>query len=197
MQGDFSLSAALLQDRKRNYNSMQRYLQKVNTSVFPLDATATPLKWYQGFAAFYLGNREKAFELFRDAEKENPNHLNVLNDLGTAWNLSGDPATAEKYYRKALSIQPAYGDAIINLSIIYFNRGNIVDAYQTLIQFNSTVKRENVNVFKTIITAKASMFTTDEKKLTAFAERFKNPGTIKKLLEDIRKQNGRIEPLLR
>jgi tetratricopeptide (TPR) repeat protein len=165
--------------------------------VFPLDATATPLTWYQGYANFYLGDREKAFALFREAESQNPNHLQVLNDLATSYNLSGDPATAEKYYHKALSIQPGYGDALVNLAIIYYNQGKLEDSYKTLIHYKHPVKKESVQVFQTILTAKATQITSDSMQLAAFTNRLKKPPEIKKVLDEIRLQNGALNKVIR
>ena len=197
LQGDFSLSAALRHDRKRNYDAMRRILDKTNTTLFPLDATATPLAWYQGYAAFYTGDREKAFAFFRKAEKENPNHLNVLNDLGTSYNLAGDPVTAVKYYQKVLTIQPAYGDALMNMAVIYYNQGRVEDAFNSLILFNRQMKPETLKIFQTILMARASMLTTDEKKLKTFSDRLKNPGMVKKVLDEIKANQGRLEASLK
>ncbi|MBK9048040.1 MAG: O-antigen ligase family protein [Bacteroidetes bacterium] len=87
LHGEFLLSDALIAEKNRNYSNMNTYLQQINTSVLPVDVTATPVSWYQGYCWFYLGNIDAAFNAFKEAEKNNPYHLKLLNDLGTCYNI--------------------------------------------------------------------------------------------------------------
>jgi tetratricopeptide (TPR) repeat protein len=161
LKSDFAVSEALIQERQRNFEVMKRYLLKVDREAYPVDVTGTPIARYLGYTEFYLGNLEKAFEYFTEAEKANRNHLMLLNDLGTCYNLKGDPATAEIYYRRALSNQPYFGKALVNLAVLQYNAGLLDSSYQTLMKHKTKISQDAVNVFSTIISAKAVQYTAD------------------------------------
>ena len=132
----------------------------------------------------------------KEAEKVNPNHLRVLNDLGTAYNLSGDMSTAITYYKKALSIQPRFGDALVNLAVVYYNQDKLEEAYKTIIKHKTKVEPQHLMVFKTILTAKAISITGTDEIHSSFNDHFKSVESVKDLLLMIRQQNGRLEDVL-
>lgn len=193
---DFHLSEALLFERENNFEVMQRHLAKIDTWYFPIDATATPVKWYHGFSYFYTGDQQKAFSLFKEAEKVNPNHLMVLNDLGTCYNLSGDPQTAMRYYKKALGMQPAFSDALVNLSVLYYNQGKQHQAYQTLKDFRGKVMPKSVQIFTAVFMAEAATLTNDTTKLNKLQLRLNHPDPIMILLKELRANNKDLKAVL-
>ena len=196
LAAEFNLSAALLQERKKNFDAMKRQLANINRKYYPLDATATPIAWYLGYAHFYTGDQETAFALFKEAEQANPYHLMVLNDLGTCYNLSGDAATAMEYYNKTLTIQPGFGNTLTNVSIIYFNAGQLDSAFSTLIKYKDNIKIESLPVFNTIILAKATTITQDSVKLDALQARMKHPVPLKQLLNEIQEEKGNLSAII-
>jgi O-antigen ligase len=175
MKSDFALSDALISERKRNFGRMKQSLLTIDRSAYPIDVNSTPVAWYLGYVEFYLGNREAAFTYFTEAEKVNRNHLMLLNDLGTCYNLKGDPATAELYYRKALSNQPYFGNALVNLAVLQFNAGQLDSSYQTLMKHKTKISQDHVNVFATIISAKAANYTSDTLIINKIRHEFRNP----------------------
>ncbi len=197
LRSELHLTAALLKERDLQMEAMKRQLEKIDKKYLPVDATATPVAWYHGFSEFYLGNIEKAFSLFKEAEKANPNHLNVLNDLGTAYNLSGDPATAEKYYRKAIAIQPGFGDAHVNLAVLSFNKGDLQGAYDNLIMHEGKIRKDKILIFSTILMAKANTLTGDEDVLTRFQKRLDHQERIMIVISEIQANQGDLAPLLK
>jgi O-antigen ligase len=172
---DFALSDALLKERKRNFTGMKQSLLGVDRKTFPMDVNVTPIAWYLGYVEFYLGNLEPAFQYFTEAEQINGNHLMLLNDLGTCYNLKGDPATAEKYYRKALNNQPYFGNALVNLAVIQYNAGQPDSAYQTLMKHKTKITQEATGVFAAIIAAEAGKYTSDTLIINKLKHEFRNP----------------------
>lgn len=74
-----------------------------------------------------LGNREKAFELFKkalDMDKTNPD-LNY--NVGVLSMNSGDNENAKLYFENTLKLKPDYTDAAINLSTLSINSGNAIN----------------------------------------------------------------------
>ncbi|MEO7873554.1 MAG: O-antigen ligase family protein [Bacteroidia bacterium] len=132
LKAEMHLSNALRAQRTRSWGPMIRETANAKSAYFPMDYASTPVCWYNGFSNFYSGNQEAAFISFKKAEKINPYHFNLLNDLGTCYDQQGNHDLAKEYYLKAIRIAPLFPDALINLSVIYFNSGNIDSAYSTI-----------------------------------------------------------------
>lgn len=197
LKADLLLSKALQEDRKKSYELMRQHLEKIDKAIFPLDVTATPIAWYQGYAWFYSGNLEGAFNSFKEAELVNPNHLTVLNDLGTCYNLKGDAKMATVYYKKALTIQPAYYDALINLAVIYFNQGDLEKSYATVIKVTGKIEPGSIQNIGAIILAKGRTVIKDEKQLNKLEKAVSRPIPLSKLLIELRSQNGDIQEVIK
>jgi len=54
-----------------------------------------------------LNRPAKAIDLLRPAAQAHPTHFRILSNLGTAWQLSGDLAAAERALREAVRVAPA------------------------------------------------------------------------------------------
>ena len=102
-----------------------------------MDPTAAPLSWYRGVAQFSLNDHSAAFESFARAYQINPNHLHVLNNLGTSYELKGDHDRARFYYEQALEISPRFEDAVLNLTAILYNAGQFGQALELIKRIES------------------------------------------------------------
>lgn len=105
-------------------------IEKAETEYYNIDPMCTPLRWYSGSAHYNLGNQELAFADFNKAYQVNPNHVHVLNNLATSYEIKGDHNSAIVLYKQALKISPNFKDAQYNLSATYFNAGKKQDAFQ-------------------------------------------------------------------
>lgn len=188
LRHDFALSYALLSDNRKQYPIMKRHLETIDRKIFPLDATATPIAWYLGYTTFYMGDRESAFGYFKEAVETNPNHLMALNDLGTGYNLSGQPDSAIFYYGRALFIEPEFTDARINLSIVHYNAGRTDKAYETLTRYRGNIRKESLPVFTTIILAKAQSSGWNKEAVDSLRERLGNGQEVLKFLQEVQKE---------
>jgi O-antigen ligase len=115
-----------------------------------LDPTATPLRWYSGLAWYNLGEMNNALGDFEKANKAHPYHIHVLNNLATILGNQDDYTMAKKYYRESVRISSEFTDAALNLSVIYFNEGQIDSAYMTL--RNVTKANDHPN-YQNVVTA--------------------------------------------
>ena len=104
-------------------------VNKAETDYYNIDPMCTPLRWYSGSAYYNLGNQEMAFADFYKAYEVNPNHVHVLNNLATLYEIKGDHAHAIEFYKKALIISPNFEEARVNLCATFFNAGKKQEAY--------------------------------------------------------------------
>jgi O-antigen ligase len=127
--GEIHTKNMLIAQLHRNYARMVREADRASSWYFPMDLTSTPFGWYKGMAFFYSRNIPEAIEQYQNALKINPNHLRILNDLGSSYEHMGDRQRAVTYYRKALAITPQSIEVNLNLSAAYFNLRNIDSSF--------------------------------------------------------------------
>ena len=87
---------------------------------YKMDPSATPLYWYKGEAFFLMGDYPKAKATFEDSKKLHPNHIHVLNNLGSTLVQLDETEAAKEQYRRALEISPNFEEARYNLSAVQF-----------------------------------------------------------------------------
>jgi O-antigen ligase len=120
--------ARLIQDWKKESPEAGRAYSR----FYKMDFASTPIKWYKGEAYFNQGNINEALNNFKEAEKVNPYHIHVLNNIGTCYELKGNHALAIKYYQKAIDYSSYFEDAFFNLSAVYYNLNDYENAIAAL-----------------------------------------------------------------
>ncbi|NOZ35244.1 MAG: hypothetical protein GXO80_08095 [Chlorobi bacterium] len=125
MKGEFYVKKAFESRLKNNYKKTIEYIADANSVFYRIDPFSTPIIWYQGEANFYLNNIDAAFKNFKNANEINPNHIHVLNNLATCFELKKDHSSAIKYYKKAIKISPNFDESLLNLCAVYYNTGKI------------------------------------------------------------------------
>ncbi len=102
-----------------NWDAVITEVRLANSWCYRMDPFSTPLSWYSGMANFSRGNIPAALNDFKAAYQIHPNHIHVLNNLGTCYALSGDYDQARAFYGKALAIAPQFEEAHNNLEQIH------------------------------------------------------------------------------
>ena len=151
---------------------------------YDIDNTSTPLLWYRGVAYFSLKNYELALKDFKQAYQINPNHIHVLNNLGTTYQLIGNSELAKLYYKQAIKVNPTFKEVRVNLSAILFNEKKYDEALSTILNSKVEVywKRQKNNdnydlylktIFNTYINnIKNDISNSDYKKLMIISNDF-------------------------
>ncbi len=163
LRGEIHTKEMLKAQFSKNYARMLREAEKAETYFYKMDLTATPMAWYKGMAYFYSGQVGTATQHFEIAEKINPYHLRILNDLGTCYEKSGEHEKAIEKYRAGLSIAPVFTEGLLNLSATYFNTGQIDSAFSTIDRVQkmkiSLRESENYSLFlEAILKAKVKKY---------------------------------------
>ena len=130
--GEFHTRIMKNHHHKNNWTQMIKEVDKSTNSFYQLDPMSAPLEWYKGVALFSLGNYDLALKSFENAHHIHPNHMHVLNNLASCYEVASNHEKAEEYYLKAISISPEFDEAILNLSAVYFNTGKFQKAYETI-----------------------------------------------------------------
>jgi O-antigen ligase/tetratricopeptide (TPR) repeat protein len=131
---------------KSSWKGVIKEVNKAESYFYKTDPTATPLCWYSGSAYFNLGDKKNAYDQFKKAYTIHPNHVHVLNNLATSYELNGLHDSAIVLYKRAIKISPGFVDPYLNLCAVYFNTGQIDLAYEILMKIdpeNSSQKYED------------------------------------------------------
>ncbi len=129
LSGEVHMKKLLLAKQQNNFARMIREADKASSWFFPMDLTSTPISWYKGMAYFYSKNIPLATEMYENALIINPNHLRILNDLGTTYEQGGEKEKAIRIYKRALEITPLSVEVNLNLSAAYYNLRNIDSSF--------------------------------------------------------------------
>jgi O-antigen ligase len=144
LNGEIHTKNMMIAQLNRNYARMVREADRASSWYFPMDLTSTPFSWYKGMAYFYSRNVPEAIEQYQNALKINPNHLRILNDLGSSYEHMGDRQSAITYYRKAIAITPQSIEVNLNLSAAYFNIRNIDSSFY----FIDQIYKQRMSVYE-------------------------------------------------
>lgn len=129
LSGEIHMKKLYLAQKQSNFARMIREADKAASWFFPMDITSTPINWYKGMAYFYSKNIPEAKKMYELALTVNPNHLRVLNDLGTTYEQGGENEKAIRIYKRALDITPQSVEINLNLSAAYYNLRNIDSSF--------------------------------------------------------------------
>ena len=112
---DVHVKNAISTLHQHNWQKVVAEIDHVNPLVYNLDPSSMPVRWYRGMAYFELGKLAVARKDFKTAERANPYHIHVLNNLGVCSALEGEFVLAHQYYNRLLSIAPDFRPGISNL----------------------------------------------------------------------------------
>ena len=81
---------------------------------------------------FEEGNYDEAEPLLKTIIQQKPTYADVLNKLGFIENLKGNLEEAVKYFERAVTINPRYTEASLNLAITYNELGEFKKAEEVM-----------------------------------------------------------------
>jgi len=140
---------------QKKFDKMLLYTSHSRTFVHQLDITSTPLYWYNGLARYYMNDYEGAFQEYFKAEKLNPYHMQVVNDLGSMYEMRGDHFNSVKCFHRVLEINPAFAMSLQNLSSAKFNMGEVDSAFYYLQKYPYKNTKKYRDDMKVILLVKA------------------------------------------
>lgn len=131
----------------KDWNHVIDRIDAASDPVTTLDVYSTPVEWYKGEALFLLNKTDLALDAFQKAYEANPNHVHVLNNLATCYELLRQRAKAKHYYHRSLNVYPGFKESLLNLCAIYYNENLLDSAYSMLQLADDTLVSERQNSF--------------------------------------------------
>ncbi|MFM2207287.1 MAG: hypothetical protein RL213_1262 [Bacteroidota bacterium] len=141
LQSEYHLGQSMAATLEKQPGRAKREALKAESRWYVSDRTGTPVAWYIGDAAFRAGDRGEAVKQLERARQSSPYHPRVLNDLGTAYEQTGNADSAIACYKAALRVCPGLDETKLNLAAVYFNSGRAAEAADAL---NSIVEPDSL-----------------------------------------------------
>ncbi|MBU0764393.1 MAG: O-antigen ligase family protein, partial [Bacteroidetes bacterium] len=132
LKGEMYSNKLLHAQATQNWKVLIKEADNASSRYYSMDPFSTPVSWYKGVALFSLSRLNEAQAEFSKAYRQHPYHLQILNNLASCYEIKGNHVRSVELYRKALEISSGFEEAIVNLSIVYFNLGEIEKAFQTI-----------------------------------------------------------------
>ena len=86
----------------------------------------------KAMALFKERKYEEAIDAFSLVLENEPDNADIYNNMGVAYSCLGNFDQAERFYTKALELDPELAQAYINLSDLYYKAGDLPSALGTL-----------------------------------------------------------------
>ena len=106
-------------------NNQLKDLKEINLNFYTIDPMSTPLYWHLANNYYYKNDFQSAIGNYEKALKYNPNHIHIINNLGSSYFSIGNMDAARQHYDKALAINPIFTETLMNYAALEFNNGNI------------------------------------------------------------------------
>jgi len=119
--------------RARNqFNITIAAIDKINPNIFNISPTGIPVQWYKGNAYFQKGMLNEALHNFLKANQNHPYHIFTLNNIGSCYELYDNHSSAKQFYYKVLDLSPHLEETLINLSVVYYNTKEYLNALKII-----------------------------------------------------------------
>lgn len=137
--------------QQKNWAAQTATISRAETPFYPLDPAATPIKLIKAEGLFQQSRFEEALQGLLISEKSNPHHLLLLSNIAAAYNRLNNSTEAENYFLKALAVSPESEQVLLNLTAVYFQRGDYQKAYEFVQRCNQNSHNPRVQRYRRAI----------------------------------------------
>ena len=127
-QAEYHLKQALEARTQQRYVRVLACLKNINTNVYELDPSATPIDCYKGEALYLQKRLEDALSAYQAAHTLHPYHIHTLNNLATTHFGLQNIALAQQYFEQVLHFAPHFPGANMNMAAVAYNQKKIEQA---------------------------------------------------------------------
>lgn len=133
-------------------------LSKIDQRIYNMTPMGIPVLWHRGIAHYDLKQNKSAYKDFYKAYQSHPYHIYILNNLASSNEILGKHADAIKYYEEVLRISPDFEESILNLSAVYYNKGDYKKASEVIERCNPHTANPKYHLYKKKIKEKFNNF---------------------------------------
>jgi O-antigen ligase len=142
LSSELSYVKAIEYKNGKDYNSLVKELENVNSVLYPFDASKQPIEYYRAIGFYRLGKLDEAMTHSIKSEKAAPYNPLVLHNTAAIYQSSKKYDNAIIYYEQMHKIFPNYLSSQINLLGIYSETEQFEKGKQL---FNELIKKDALN----------------------------------------------------
>jgi len=116
------------------------HANKAENHFYKIDPTSIPIDWYMGMVYFNQNELDESIVSLQKSYVTAPYQIQVINNLGAAYQARGNNEKARSYYEKALAISPHFEEPKLNMAASYYNQKNYRKAFETIDKVDYTSK---------------------------------------------------------
>lgn len=106
----------LLAEEAADWQAVVEHARRAATPWRTLDPLSTPVAFHEGMGHLHLGDRDAAIACLERARTQNPNRMQILNNLGVAYASAGDLARAIECFQAVTDRYPNHVEGFVNLA---------------------------------------------------------------------------------
>jgi len=131
-KGEVATAKLYFSKRQEEWDKTLQLATNASSYFYQIDPTSIPLEWYKGLAYFNQKNILESTHCFEKAYEKAPYQIQVLNNLGSCYQVTGKFEKAKSTYLNALQISPFFEEARLNLAALYYNGKDYDNAFRTI-----------------------------------------------------------------
>lgn len=147
---------AMLAEDAGDWRAVVNHARQAATSWRSLDPLSTPVSFREGMGHMRLGDRGAARACLERARNENPNRMQILNNLGVLCADAGDFAEAIECFTAVTRRYPNQVEGFLNLANCYLDSGHAAAAVAVLEQIPESHRNDAVRASLAEARAKAA-----------------------------------------
>ena len=93
--------------------------------MYQFTPTSTPISWLIGYDHFRKQEFDSADLYFEKAYQTSPYNVQILNSYGVSMDRNNNHPRAKQVLSEAIRIAPKFEEAYLNLSMLYFQEGEL------------------------------------------------------------------------
>jgi O-antigen ligase len=159
LEGEYYTKKIYIERNRNNNTEVIKLCSKAQSFCYTLDPTSVPISWYKGNAYANLENYATALSAFRIAYHDHPFNHYVLNDMGSSYYMNNKIDSAKMFYMESAEINPRFDDPKLNLTAIFINEDNYIEAQK----WNESIfhDSERRNYYRSLIKEKKGIIKPD------------------------------------
>lgn len=125
--------------------------QKLKNPMYQFTPTSTPISWLIGYDHFRKQEFDSADLYFEKAYQTSPYNVQILNSYGVSMDRNNNHPRAKQVLSEAIRIAPKFEEAYLNLSMLYFQEGELDTAGYYFLQVEAPCTHPNYLKLKKLL----------------------------------------------
>lgn len=148
LYGDYQVKEVEMDRKNKDYKSMERAVTLAYSPFYTMNHFSNPILGYRGYARLMMNDEEEAERDFKEALRESPYNVKLINNLARIYAYRKDYEIASGWFARTLEISPRDLTALKGMVEMQFLLGNYDRVFQMIDQFDPERKKPKVQEYR-------------------------------------------------